>query len=385
MSVFGIVCEFNPLHNGHEYLIKEARKLGAEKIVCIMSGNSTQRGDFAITDKYSRAEAAVRCGADAVFELPFPWCSASADYFAVAGVAIADEFCDKLLFGSECGDVELLSRAAELCENASFKEDYLSKTASGEGAASSFAKILEENGICGLSSNDLLGIAYIRAIKRLNSKLEAMTVNRLGADYNCSEITKKKYQSATALRAKILNGESVEAHIPSPMNAILERERNNGHLTDMTEFDSAVLAFFRLADASSFDGVCDAAGGIANRIIDAARSSTSYGEMFDRIRTKRYTDAKLRRAILFCMTDTKEEAVCSFPEYTTLLALNAKGRELIASNRKKRNLAVVTKPADAPAGVQKTQSLKLDAIYTLARKNKISCDAFVKKSVYVEK
>ena len=385
MSVFGIVCEFNPLHNGHEYLIREARRLGAEKIVCIMSGNSTQRGDLAVTDKYSRAEAAVKCGADAVFELPFPWCSASADYFAVAAVSIANELCDTLLFGSECGDIELLYRAAELCETESFREEYFSKTSSGEGAALSFVNILEEKGLGGFYSNDLLGVAYIRAIKRLNSHLKALTVRRTGAGYNCAEITAEKYQSATALREKIFNGESIVEYVPLPMNEIIERERSCGTLTETSELDSAVLAFFRLADAEDFDGACDAGGGIANRMIDAAKESTSYEEMFQKIRTKRYTDAKLRRAILFCMTGTKETDVCSLPRYTTLLAINSKGRELISSGKKTRKITVVTKPADAPDSPQKTLSLRLDGLYGLARKNKYPYDAFIKKTVYVEK
>ena len=96
MSKFGIICEFNPLHNGHEYLIKRSEELGATNVVCIMSGNFTQRGEFPITDKYSRAEMAIKGGADLVLELPFPWCGASAEYFASAAVSIAASFCQSL-------------------------------------------------------------------------------------------------------------------------------------------------------------------------------------------------------------------------------------------------------------------------------------------------
>jgi predicted nucleotidyltransferase len=230
-----------------------------------------------------------------------------------------------------------------------------------------------------------LGVAYIRAIKRLNSHLKALTVRRVGAGYNCAEITAEKYQSATALREKIFSGEGVAEYVPSAMNEIIERERSCGTLTETSELDSAVLAFFRLADADDLDGACDAGGGIANRIIDAAKESTSYEEMFQKIRTKRYTDAKLRRAILFCMTGTKETDVCSLPRYTTLLAINSKGRELISSGKKTRKITVVTKPADAPDSHQKTLSLRLDGLYGLARKNKFSYDTFIKKTVYVEK
>ena len=385
MSIFCIVCEFNPLHNGHKYLLDKAHEMGAEAVVCVMSGNSTQRGGLAITDKYKRAEAAVKCGADLVIELPFPWSSASADYFAVAAVHIASNFCDKLLFGSECGDIELLCRAADLCESEFFREEYERKLSKGEGAATSFVAALAENGIKDLSSNDLLGIAYIRAIKRLSLDIEPVTVKREGADYNSEEITGGEYQSATAIRTMIADGENVSEYIPLPMAKILASEAKAGRLTDMSELDSAVLGFFRLADSDSFDRIADAGGGIANRLIAVCNSSTSYAQMFEILKTKRYTDAKLRRAVLFCMTGTETKDICALPEYTTLLAANENGRCLLASNRKTQAMMVVTKPADAPDVRQKELSSKIDAIYGLARKNKLASDHFVRCNAYIEK
>ena len=113
MKNIGIVCEFNPLHNGHERLLRYARELGAQRVVCVMSGNATQRGELAVLDKYTRAKAAIASGADLVIELPYPWSSASAEYFARAAIAVLSGFCDTLLFGSECGDIELLKNAAK--------------------------------------------------------------------------------------------------------------------------------------------------------------------------------------------------------------------------------------------------------------------------------
>lgn len=385
MSNICIVCEFNPLHNGHEYLLRKARALGADTVTCVMSGNSTQRGDLALTDKYNRAEAAIKCGADLVLELPFPWSSASADYFATAAVYIAAGFGDKLLFGSECGDMELLCRAADICERDDFKEKYAQRTSGGEGAAASFLSYLADNGIEDLSSNDLLGIAYIRAIKRLDVDLEPITVKRNGAEYNSDEITENGYQSATAIRTKISDGEPVLGYVPDTMSQILTIEAQLGRLTDMKELDSAVLGFFRLSDAQGLDDIADAGGGIANRLIAAAHNSTSYSEMFDNVRTKRYTDAKLRRAILFCMTGVHSDDIERLPEYTTLLAANDKGRGLLSINRKTHNVKVVTKPADTPECTQTILSNKLDALYGLARKNKLPSDYFVKKSAYIEK
>lgn len=385
MSIFCIVCEFDPLHNGHKYLLGRARELGADKVVCVMSGNSTQRGGFSLIDKYKRAEAAVKCGADLVLELPFPWSSASADYFATAAVSIASGFCDTLLFGSECGNIEMLSRAAELCESEDFKEKYIKRNADGEGSASAYLGLLEEYGISGLSSNDILGIAYIRAIKRLDLDVTPVTVKREGADFKNTEITPDAYQSATAIRERIYADQSVDEYIPKPMSEILKKEKEAGRITDVSLMDSAILSFFCLSAPEELDGIADAGGGIANRLVSAARESVSFEEMFSKARTKRYTDAKLRRAVLYCMTGTGTEDVRSMPEYTTLLAANNAGRELLAENRKsERAIKVVTKPADAPDVRQTRLSSKLDALYGLARESKQRADSFVKKNAYID-
>ena len=113
MADLGIICEVNPLHGGHQYLIESARKMGAERIVCVMSGNTVQRGEFAIADRYARAETLIRSGADLVLELPFPWSAGSAERFARGGLSILRHFCDGVIFGSECGDADALAEAAK--------------------------------------------------------------------------------------------------------------------------------------------------------------------------------------------------------------------------------------------------------------------------------
>ena len=135
MSTFGIVCEFNPFHRGHQYLLDEAHSRGADRIVCVMSGNTLQRGEFAVSDAYVRAEIAVRCGADLVLELPFPWCSGSAEQFARGAIAVLRNACDTVIFGSECGEMELLCRAAELASSDTFREKYRERISNGAPAA----------------------------------------------------------------------------------------------------------------------------------------------------------------------------------------------------------------------------------------------------------
>ena len=388
MSNYCIVCEYNPLHNGHKYLIDVARSKGADTVTCIMSGNSTQRGELAITDKYLRAEAAIKCGADLVLELPFPWCSASAEYFALAAVSIAGAIGDSLLFGSECGDITRLYSAAELCETEDFKNSFEECKKSGVGAAAAYIQCLSEGGYDNISSNDILGISYIRAIKRLNMNITAEAETRIGADYNHEQTVEGIYQSATALRKYIENEDisSIKAFMPQPMLDIITEELKSGRITDINQANDAFIGFFRLKDATELDDIAEMNGGLSNRFVSAAKQSVSVEEMLEKLKTKRYTDAKLRRAMLFALTGTENQALKSLPEYTLLLGANDKGRALLAESRKKRAIKIITKPADAPRDtLQFVLSDKLDSIYGLARKQKYTSDEFIKKKAYIEK
>ena len=388
MSVFCIISEFNPLHNGHKYLIDQARAMGAEAVVCVMSGNATQRGELAVVDKYCRAEAAVRSGADLVLELPYPWCASSAEYFGTAGVCIAGSFGDKLIFGSECGSIEKLQRAAELCETEDFSEEYRRLTADGMGAARAFETCLADRGVTELSSNDLLGIAYIRAIHRLDVAMTPVTVKREGGGYNQRETVEGALQSATAMREYIKRGdiEGMAEYVPQPMLRILKEEYAEGRIADIEQISSLVLGYYRLADAEELDCIADMTGGLSSRFITAARQSTTVSQMLERLSTKRYTDAKLRRALLFGLTGARRELIASLPEYTVLLAATKKGRELLAKNRKTEGIRVVTKPADTPReSGQFRQSSRLEDIYCMAKSSPSSAEEAFRRGAFVEK
>jgi len=112
----GVICEFNPFHNGHAHFLRKVKEAFPQKpVVCVMSGNFVQRGSFAIQEKYSRAKCAVLCGADLVLELPFPFSSLSAESFARSAVSVLNEIgvVDTLAFGCECTDAEALFHCAE--------------------------------------------------------------------------------------------------------------------------------------------------------------------------------------------------------------------------------------------------------------------------------
>ena len=281
----------------------------------------------------------------------------------------------------------MLKKAADVCETEDFKTEYSKRLEDGEGAAFAYLDCIEKRTGKKFLSNDLLGISYIRAIKKLNAYMCAVTVSRLGADYNEESICDEGFQSATALRGIISNKnyECLEKHIPKEMLDIICREEKNGLLTDISEIESLILGYFRLNGDKDFNDIAECGGGIANRICDVAKSEATLEKMLEALKTKRYTDAKLRRALLYCLTDVKKEHLCALPEYTTLLASNDTGRELLALNRKSKTIDVVTKPADVPReSFQFSLSEKLDSVYLLSRKNKQSMDFFFKKRAFIE-
>ena len=387
MSNFGIVCEFNPLHNGHIRLFSAAREREAERIVCVMSGNAVQRGELAIFDKYARAEAALKSGADLVLELPFPWSAASAEYFSSAAVLVLSHFCDNIIFGSECGDIDRLSSAAERASSEEFRERFVARTESGERAAQVYFEMLSEGSEGGFSSNDLLGIEYIRAIKKLGISMVPHTVCREGAGYNERTLTDGELPSATALRSVWQEGnfEDSRRFMPQAAYEVFQKAYFEGAMTDIYQLSRALLMYFRLHTPEQISGTAGMELGIANRICSLANESASLEELFEKLSTKRYTDAKLRRAMLFALCSVKSELLSALPEYTTLLAAKQRGRELLASVRKRDGIKVVTKPADAPSNsAQYDADRRLDALFTLAKMQPRQSGEFMKKGAFIE-
>ncbi len=386
MKSVGIICEYDPFHNGHLRQIECARANGAGTVVCVMSGNTTQRGGFACADKYVRAEAALLSGADLVLELPYPYSSASAEYFAAAGVKILDSLgVDELNFGSECGDIDVLFDVAKFTAS----EEYLNI----------YRKLLDENKEIGSAEayseayfrltgremptmpNDTLGIAYCRAAIEINASLKLTTVKREGAGFSDTEICENALPSATAIRRMFSTGEFERAFLfmPKASAECFGRALDDGRFpTDMSRISHAVLAWFRLADPESLDSVAEASGGVGRRLVSAAKKATGLDEMLSLAATKRYTDARLRRAALYAMTGVTQEDLKADPAYTTLLAANKRGRALL--NKKTNNeLKIVTKPADAPFCRQNELSSKADAIYTLTFEKALPSDEFLRK------
>lgn len=394
MGVSGVICEFNPFHNGHAYLLSRMREeVGNDGcVICLMSGRFVQRGEASMADPYLRGLMALAGGADLVLELPFPWSAAGAEHFASAGVSILSRLgVDSLTFGSECGDAELLTRAARTVADPDFGKVYATLCRRGMGTTAAYTEALhrvaEETGEAfpeGFpSSNDLLGIAYLRALhdaeREQGHAPAASVVTRLGSGYREDTLTEGAYPSATALRLLLREAACdpvalevmLEGTMPAGALSILLRSIEWGDAP--TEGDRLLPfyhALYRLKSPADMESLAEWGGGLAGHICRHARTEATPKGFFDSLRTKQYTDARLRRALLFGAVGVTEQDQRTMPAYTTLLAANKKGRAYLKAWQKANRDApdgfcVVTKPADAPKGRQRELSDLCDSLFTL--------------------
>ncbi len=400
MKIAGIVCEYNPFHNGHKYQIDTLRKSGAECIICVMSGNYVQRGEPALLDKYTRAEMAINCGADIVLELPFPYGSLSAEQFARAGVYILDAAgVDTISFGSECGDINKLTHAARVISSAEFGERFSSLQKTVNGTTSAFFEAYEQ--VSGekadFKSNDLLGISYIRAINEFESQMQPFVIKRIGGGYTDTAVD-GSLPSAMAIRKLVSGGEldsnTLEKIMPSKAAKALitSFENNISPVTESLIFPY-IQSFFRLHSPEEIksraislcggDSILDDGDGICNRICASAMQSDSAENFYTSVFSSRYTDTRIKRVILYSLFGVSDIFRSSLPEYTTLLGASRRGCEYLSSIRKTAKINIVTKPSDAPECVLTQLSRRADSLYTLLMPKTQKSDFFIKKSPYI--
>lgn len=371
MSVIGIICEFNPFHNGHKYLIDSVKKDG-DTVVCVMSGNFVQRGESAIADKRIRAKAALLCGADLVIELPVAFSVSGAQTFARGGVKLLDSLgcVDTIAFGSECGDTECLKKAAEAIENKNVQNEIngLMQTGITFAAAreSAVREIFgDETADILHNPNDILGVEYISALKILHSKIKPLAVLRKSVTHDSAEAD-GAFASASLIRDKIKSGESFEKYMPNKAHTLLKKAINDKVApSDYGKLDIAVLAFLRKAEPKNFSDVPDVSEGIENRILASSRNANTLAEVFDGAKTKRYTHARIRRIVLCAFLGIKKSHIACGMPYIHILGFSDKGRQLLTLAAKTASLPIAVRLSDiSNLGDIANQSFKLECTAT---------------------
>ena len=370
--ISAIICEFNPLHRGHEALIRYASEK-SDVVICVMSGNFTQRSECAVFDKYKRSEAALRTGADLVLELPFPWCSAGAEFFALGGVTVgASMGADRFIFGSESGSTDYVMGAANVSLSDGFAEYMNTVSNDKEGAATSYDKAMRHFGY-ELSSNDKLASEYVKAAKRSRFDVEFEAFKRM-----CDP---SLYKSATDIRELIYTGGThLIRHLFAEGTADIYPELSDALPSKLTDIE---YTYFRLFYKGN-ENIFDSAGGVADRLRKAALESKCSREFFENAATKKYTNSRLRRAALYLILGVTEDMVRARPDVTILLGANERGRAYLSSRRKTQGISVITKPSAADsltgnASLQLETVRRADELYSLCLREGVRAGEFLRR------
>lgn len=378
MKISSVICEYNPFHNGHEYMLRKMREGGATHIIACMSGNFTQRGTPAIYDKYTRTRAALAGGADLVAELPVSFACSGAERFASGGVSILNAFgcVDEIVFGSECGNTDILKKLAAAVEDREVSAEIQKYLSTGMTFAAARQKAVEA--IYGSDTaeilsepNNILGVEYIKALNRLGSNIIPSALLRKGADHDSEEIV-DGYAGAKYIRSMIECGESTENLMPSYAAEIFGKAENRPPKGGrMSKLEVALMYRLRMMTEEKLAEIPEVGEGLENRIYSAARKGKSLEEIICGIKSKRYTRARIMRILMYALLGITKADMLPTPQYIRILGFNERGREILRAAKKTAVLPIVTKYSDVQRLNTEAQEMfslesRCDDIYALS-------------------
>ncbi|MCL2299873.1 MAG: nucleotidyltransferase family protein [Firmicutes bacterium] len=363
MRVAGIIAEYNPFHAGHAWHIAQLRAAGATHVVAVMSGYTVQRGEFAIARKQVRAQIALQHGADLVICLPTPFSCARAQDFARAGVHLLQSLgcVDILGFGSECGDLSLLRRAAAGLREEGVKNSM--RQAVGEGspfAAARQAALAQADPQAAAllrSPNDTLAVEYLTAMEELGAGFAPLAVTRRGAAHDAPE-GGTDFPCASELRIIFL-----ERGVPEDIfsSAILRDEASLGLApVDMRRLETAWLLRLRGMGTEELALLPDVSEGMEHLLHGAIRQARSVGEILSLAGGRRYPTARLRRILFHALLCVTADGFAALPRFIQVIGHNAAGRALLRLAKSTASLPLVLRHRD-----MKSLSLEAQKQYSL--------------------
>lgn len=356
-TVLGIIAEYNPFHNGHLYHLKESKKAtGAKYTVAIISGNFTQRGSTSIIDKWKKTEMALQNGVDLIIELPVLYSISSSENFAEGSIKILNSLgiIDFLSFGSETSDIKILNNFANILYDepkeykkilSNYLDTGLSFPKARENALLEYIKNFEDvntnfdNYKNILSSpNNILGIEYLKALKKYKSSIKPVCIKRSIADYNSSDISiNTSIASATAIRELIKNKNfnTIKTVIPEKSYSILADCINSGCIIpDLNCFEKEIIYVLRKMSIKEIANLPDVSEGLEFLIKKAVNSCNTLTELLNTIKSKRYTITRLQRILLYALLDISKKDMKLSKEvdspYIRVLGFNDNGKKLIS-------------------------------------------------------
>lgn len=369
MNILGLVVEYNPFHNGHLYHLEKSKEItNATHTVAIMSGNFLQRGEPALFDKYTRAKAAVENGVDLVIELPTLFACQSAEIFSHGAICTLNSLncIDSVCFGSEVGNIDILYTIANILVNEpdDFKvklKNYLKEGMLFPSARSNaLFDYISHNNLVNISkedllnilnsSNNILGIEYIKSIIKLDSNIKPYTITRIKSEYNSEQID-SSICSATAIRKSLKDNNNIELLsnvIPNKTYNVIKDciENNFNPMFDESYFD--ILSSIVLRDFEHLNKYFDVNEGIENKIYQSIFTSSSLPDLHNLIKSKRYTLTKIKRILNNILLGITKDDVNLVKDidvvpYIRVLAFNNKGREIIKSIKNNSDINIINK------------------------------------------
>lgn len=358
MITTALITEYNPFHLGHKYHLENSIKDCDSNItISIMSGNFMQRGNPALIDKWERAKIAVLNGVDLVIELPAIYALSSAEFFAFGAVSILNklDLVDNLYFGSEHGDINLLNNISKIILNeppeykTSLKENLYKGLPFFKCRELALLNILkDEESIKVLSSsNNILGIEYLKALNKLNSNITPKTLKRVGNNYNDKHLS-SSFSSATSIREAFKNNfslSSIQENVSRETFLVFEELHNKNYNFTYEDSMFPYLKYKILTSKNLLNNIFDVSEGIENRIYESALSSKNMNELILNCKSKRYTYTRISRILSSFFIGLHEvnvdELLNSPPDYIRPLAFNRKGATILKEIKKTGSVDII--------------------------------------------
>lgn len=351
-QICGVICEFNPFHNGHLHLLRKIKEENSA-IVAVMSGSFVQRGEPAIVSKQARVRMALQNGADLVLELPAVWSCAGAEYFAAGGVAVLNGLgcVDTLWYGSEHPDVTAHLQLAALLQTPAFSDVVREPLQTGCTFAAARTQAIAHLTNPATAQllrcpNDTLGVEYVKALQRQSSTIKPHPVLRIEAPHD-SNVSVNGICSASYIRERLQQGEIPTAVIPpnciEPLRAALA-EQGGAAMPELLA--RPILARLRTISPAHASALPELSEGLEYRLLQAARTANSLQNLYDTCKTRRYTHARIRRIALAALLGITAEDRSLLPPYIRVLGLTDLGREILRTARRTASLPIATRVSE---------------------------------------
>lgn len=345
-GILGIVSEYNPFHNGHLHHLEVSKQLTkSDFTVAVMSGNFVQRGDTSLVNKWVKTEMALKGGIDLVIELPTIYAISSAENFADGAIKILNSLgvVDYVSFGSEIGEITPLNEVANVLYKEPKEFSNLITTQLRSGLSYPKAREIALNQYFGSSKkyseilnnpNNILGVEYLKSIKRHRSHIRPLTIKRDYSDYNSTKV-KNGIASATAIRTMIQNKKNVHYVVPYETYDLLDEcIKNEEIISDLSIFEKEIIYTLRKMTLSEIAALPDVSEGLENKIKAAANNFNTLEELISNIKSKRYTQSRIQRILLYVLLNITQKDMNSskrITPYIRVLGFNKHGKRIISA------------------------------------------------------